>query len=84
MRSSPNFLVVSRKDLSNEGWVGHESEDSEADPSHVRPSSFQVDENEGLTFYLKVDYKVVLIVVVILDLVHFSLNEIVARIISVK
>jgi len=41
-----------------------------------------MDEDEGLTLYLRVDYKVVLIVVVILDLVHFSLNEIVARIVS--
>jgi len=34
-------------------------------------------ENEGLTIYLKVDYKVILLVVVIFDILHFSINELV-------
>lgn len=32
-------------------------------------------EGEGLTVFLKVDYKVVLLVVVVFDILHFSINE---------
>jgi hypothetical protein len=34
---------------------------------------------EGLTIYLKVNYKVILLVVITIDLIHTSLNEIVAH-----
>lgn len=37
----------------------------------------------GITVYLKVNYKVILLVVVILDIVHVSLREIVVRILGV-
>jgi hypothetical protein len=36
-------------------------------------------DEEGLTIYLKVNYKVLLLVIVIADLIHTSLSEFVAR-----
>jgi hypothetical protein len=42
------------------------------------PDGKKVDVNDdGLTVYLKVNYRVVLLVVVIFDIFHTSLNEIV-------
>jgi len=35
----------------------------------------QLDEDGGLTIFLKVDYKVILLVVVVFDVLHFSINE---------
>lgn len=42
---------------------------------HVRPE-------EGLTVYLKVNYKVVLLVFVLLDLLHLSVNELIGDYVS--
>jgi len=35
--------------------------------------------DEGLTIYLKVDYKVILLVVVVFDILHLSINELVGE-----
>lgn len=36
-------------------------------------------EDEGVTVFVKVDYKVLLALMVVLDIFHFSLNEVIAR-----
>jgi hypothetical protein len=44
------------------------------------PPGKKVDvDGEGLTVYLKVNYRVILLVVVIFDIFHTSLNELVVR-----
>jgi len=40
-----------------------------------RSVAHQLDEDGGLTIFLKVDYKVILLVVVVFDVLHFSINE---------
>jgi hypothetical protein len=84
MRSSPNSSVVSRRG----------SEDQPGDvirtPEGVRerflegPLKSQVDtKDEGLTVYLKVNYKVVLLITVLFDFFHTSLNEVVAHVFGI-
>lgn len=44
---------------------------------HPRSSN---NDDDGITVYLRVNYKVILLVVVIFDVLHTSINEIVNRI----
>lgn len=47
------------------------------------PESVGVDDfakNEGATLYLKIDYKVLLLVLVVFDVFHVSLGEFVVRV----
>lgn len=46
---------------------------------HEVPDSFSNDKDEGITIYLKLNYKVLLLVFVIFDVFHVSLNELLAR-----
>jgi len=72
--------VVSRKDLSGDGVSPFEPEGSLGGSTTSRSGSLQVDKRDGLTVYLRVDYKIVLLVVVVFDLIHSSLNEIVSNV----
>jgi hypothetical protein len=41
-------------------------------------------EDDGVVFYFKVNYKVVLLVFIALDLLHISLDELVARFLGIR
>jgi hypothetical protein len=77
MRSSPRFLVASRSG-GDDGW------DSDKPPPEGEGQSFSIhrperplgDEGAEVTVHLKVSYKTILLVVVVLDFLHLSIREI--------
>jgi hypothetical protein len=74
MRSSPSFSVASRR--------GAEGEPPQADDpkgSKLKRLTLprQTDDHNELTINLKVGYKTVLLIVVVFDLVHTSIRELV-------
>jgi hypothetical protein len=78
MRSSPRFLVASR---SGEDDDRHPTEpvskeqDTKVSVRHSERSG--TDDGAEVTVHLKVGYKTVLLVVVIFDLVHLSVRELI-------
>lgn len=77
MRSSPRFLVASRSGGNGE-WVADEPdpEGSDESVSVNRSEPSRVDDGAEITVHLKVSYKTILLVIVVLDLVHLSIREI--------
>jgi hypothetical protein len=77
MRSSPNCLVVSRSGGNGE-WHADEPDPEGSDKSVSIRRSERPGSSDGaeVTVHLKVGYKTVLLVVVVLDLVHLSIREI--------
>jgi hypothetical protein len=61
--------------LSPEGDAPMKSFPSRVGEAHVS--------EEGITIYLKINYKVILLFVVILDFLHISISELVARFLGV-
>jgi hypothetical protein len=58
----------------------HPTERKETAMSSLIPPEFKAERGEeGLTVYLKVNYKVILLAVVTFDLIHTSINEIVSH-----
>lgn len=81
MRSSPNFLVESRRGPETLDFTGYKplkGGPMDVSPEFPRPEDGH--EDEGMTLYLKVNYKVILAVIVIADIFHVSLAEFVYRV----
>lgn len=78
MRSSPRFLAENRSD-GHEGWVPDEPdpEGSDKSVSIRRAEPPRMDDGADITVRLKVGYKTVLLVVVVFDLIHLSVRELV-------
>jgi hypothetical protein len=78
MRSSPNSLVESRSGGNGE-WSPDQPDPKGSDKSVTIRRSERPDSGEGaeVTVHLKVGYKTILLVVVIFDLVHLSVRELV-------
>jgi hypothetical protein len=78
MRSSPSFLVESRSGGDDEQVVEPSVlKDQMALFSVRRPERPQPDDGAEIAIRLKVGYKTVLLVVVVFDLVHLSLRELI-------
>jgi hypothetical protein len=78
MRSSPSSLVENRSGGNGE-WLPDEPDPKGSDKS-VSIRRFERSQQENgaeVTVHLKVGYKVVLLVVVVFDLVHLSMRELV-------
>lgn len=76
MRSSPSFLAVSRSEEEARAGSTDRREESRKSSRITRPLR-QMDELNSLEVHLKVGYKTVLLVVVLADLIHTSLQEVV-------
>jgi hypothetical protein len=78
MRSSPNSLVESRSGGNGE-WTPDEPDPKGSDKSvSIRRSERSgSDDSAEITVNLKVGYKVVLLIVVVFDLVHLSIRELI-------
>jgi hypothetical protein len=80
MRSSPSCWVVSRSGSREEPFPFLHPPEGGVNNVSGSSRDGRIDMNDdGLTIYLKIDYKVLLLVLVILDIVHTSLSEIVAH-----
>nr|QDH86868.1 MAG: hypothetical protein H4BulkLitter22706_000002 [Leviviridae sp.] len=80
MHSSPNSSVVSRRGPEVLDLSGLKPSERKAEPVDLDPLGIKAEHGEeGLTIFLKVNYKVVLLVVVLTDIFHTSLNEVVAH-----
>jgi hypothetical protein len=76
MRSSPKFLVASRSGGNGE-WSPDESDPKGSDKSVSIRRSDDPGRGDGaeVTVHLKIGYKTILLVVVVFDLVHLSVRE---------
>lgn len=78
MRSSPNYLVVSR---SGGDVVPDSAEPSSEEVGNAirvrRPQRPGMGDGAEVTVHLKVGYKTVLLVVVVFDLIHLSFREVI-------
>lgn len=78
MRSSPSCSVASRSEASD-GQVSDEpSPGGEGQSVSVSRSRRESDELNEFTIHLKLSYKTVLLVVVVLDVLHISMRELVS------
>jgi len=76
MRSSPSSLVESRSSGDVQGGVGKVDPKGPSKLLHLkRPDHTGKDDGAEVTVHLRVGYKTVLLVVVIFDLVHLSVRE---------
>jgi hypothetical protein len=81
MRSSPSFLVVSRRGPEVLDFTGIKLPKGDLTAMEHEPLVLSSEENnDGITLYLKVNYKAILLVLVALDVVHLSLAELFARV----
>lgn len=73
MRSSPKLLVVSRSEGNGQSPESHEPEGSERSRISIR-SRRDPDENNEIAIRIRVSYKTLLLVIVIFDVLHRSIN----------